>query len=1425
MFGKLAESWNTAMAQGGGRGASGDEAERRLEQLREQDQVRRAMAESKKGRGAVPAGELISKPLPLSALSDEYAQGTRADLYRAKRHHLEGQYATIRRVRGDGNCFYRGFHVSWMERLLQLPRVEQSRVWLRLVPQAIQEYEDSLPDGPLRGELDKLGKEFADRTREMCDAVLVSGADAAGAVDVEVALHRAVSDPKAMEKSLRWLRLLISACMRKNSGEYEAFCVADGTRSFDAFLETEVETMGVEADQMQIMALTQALQLRVRVEYLDDTNAPWSTRGGVHRFEVCGPATRWGPAAAAEAREVAAAAGEAGNGMPPSPLQMPRAPLVACLLFRPGHYDVLSPRNWEDSMLSGAFGGVSRGRHLAPPLPPADVGRQCGGCSGPMQGCVLCATPLCVVSSCPQRLQLAEARASWAARKKKQLPEGWEERTEPKLGRKFYINHNDKTTSWELPAVEAPPKLHAQSEAALAKASTVLFHMPGEFGEALRLGGICDDCVAKLGVASLIDVAAEAAGSSQSHAAAGGGGGAAEAAAQQPVQPPAQPPVQPPAQPPTEVARAKMTALVENAEQVTQKIAMDPQTDILRYFKIADTLREQGEQRLKEDNHEDAYKLLLRLTSFFLERLPQHPNFKSAGEATTQRVALKEACRKALEDMGRLKPLLLATYTREAEEVAKAAAESAARNAAAASAANAAETARQEEEARRLAIDYDVLLRCPRATGPGGCGFLGFGTACKEHAVTCAAEAVQCPFAFAGCSVLAARAELHAHIGACPHALMGCKSCGEPVKRSEQAAHEQGCAGRLTACEWCAEQVPRNQMDLHRASACPGRNVSCQRCGATHVARDSDAHAQVCLATEVQCLWSCGEIVLRGGMATHQATCPGAWLRCPGAGCGERMRRRYAQEHWSRCPAMPEMCPEPECKKLVARRDMANHLKDQCEAVRRRKMFNCSLCGTEEDIDGCFSSDCVELEGTNHRFCFECIVGHVRNTITGMSDATRDQVTCPGRYDPETYEHTPCSCEISPHQVQGLQRPRPGADGQMFQLEAELNEKYSNILMLQFSRQQPGFKECPRSCGYGLDFGHQEPTYLTCHKCEISEDNAPFQRAAVGGNLTFCLAEGCRAPHDPRKISCQEYRRQMAEQRDGGGDQAMLPLIRAGIFKYCPGVGCPGEDGRGVLIQKAAGCQHMDCVAPPHGCGQKFCWHCLANHQTIVANDTSYHRRECLLWTPPGEDASQEPPRPETTCTRTKNADAMDAETLRWDAETQTHCACRHECPCDSKMEIVDRCQCGAADAAVKLKDALERAAPIDDDGTPPKLPCEPSACICGHSVVRCSTCKVSFCRICNRAPHPGEPCLENQKSACASESEQMRRLQPAAAAGAEAAAPGAAAAAAPAPGAAGPSAAAAPSNGLVRVPRRVLQSDAAPGGFFGLMGLGPLGQ
>ncbi|CBZ25295.1 conserved hypothetical protein [Leishmania mexicana MHOM/GT/2001/U1103] len=81
----------------------------------------------------------------------------------------------------------------------------------------------------------------------------------------------------------------------------------------------------------------------------------------------------------------------------------------------------------------------------------------------------------------PQKqLELEEQVQAWrAARLQPQLnsalPDGWEERTDPKTGRTFYVDHKSKTTTWERPqpSVAAPPSAanvgsHASGGGAMA---------------------------------------------------------------------------------------------------------------------------------------------------------------------------------------------------------------------------------------------------------------------------------------------------------------------------------------------------------------------------------------------------------------------------------------------------------------------------------------------------------------------------------------------------------------------------------------------------------------------------------------------------------------------------------------------------------------------------------------------------------------------------------------------------------------------------------------------------------------------------------------------------------------------------------------------------------------------------------------------
>ena len=84
-------------------------------------------------KAAAPTPD-VGPVIPAKSLENE-CKGAEASLWRAKVRLIESRYAGMRRVRGDGNCFYRAVLMGWVERLLTLPLNERSTVWTKLVPE------------------------------------------------------------------------------------------------------------------------------------------------------------------------------------------------------------------------------------------------------------------------------------------------------------------------------------------------------------------------------------------------------------------------------------------------------------------------------------------------------------------------------------------------------------------------------------------------------------------------------------------------------------------------------------------------------------------------------------------------------------------------------------------------------------------------------------------------------------------------------------------------------------------------------------------------------------------------------------------------------------------------------------------------------------------------------------------------------------------------------------------------------------------------------------------------------------------------------------------------------------------------------------------------------------------------------------------
>ncbi|RMX69399.1 hypothetical protein DD238_002448 [Peronospora effusa] len=254
-------------------------------------------------------GPLLSDRMSVLCLKAEYVGNTNTNFMYGIES-LNTQYEALRRVRGDGNCFFRGFIFALCERLLPSfsGSLEDNHVTLRRhIQYKIQHSKNELiAIGYSDVAIDTFWETFVDylaamETRSYAELV------------------RDFQTEGGEAEYLVWyMRLLTAGYMKKKSEMFQPFI--DGLypgQTVAQFCAAEVEPMGKECDQPQITALTEALQVGVKIEYLDGSAGP----GEKLQSYVCSPS---------------------------HDVMKQRESEMITLLYRPGHYDILYLRESED---------------------------------------------------------------------------------------------------------------------------------------------------------------------------------------------------------------------------------------------------------------------------------------------------------------------------------------------------------------------------------------------------------------------------------------------------------------------------------------------------------------------------------------------------------------------------------------------------------------------------------------------------------------------------------------------------------------------------------------------------------------------------------------------------------------------------------------------------------------------------------------------------------------------------------------------------------------------------------------------------------------------------------------------------------------------------------------------------------------------
>jgi ubiquitin thioesterase protein OTUB1 len=237
---------------------------------------------------------LTSSIRPLAAsLEPEYRDAAAAGNFLAGVQALGKTYNRMRMVRGDGNCYYRAFLYSLAENFLQSP-LEQVSELLRFIKEEVLTAVLSAGYDP--DMLEVFYDSLVDLVERIAERKLTAEQ-----------FHEEMNQENSTSDYCTWfLRVVTAVHLKTNADRFLPFM--EGGIDIESFCKTSVEPMGKECENVQVLALAEALGIQVVVAYLDGHDLV----GGNVSQHVFGPT----------------------DGSIRANLHF---------LYRPGHYDILYP--------------------------------------------------------------------------------------------------------------------------------------------------------------------------------------------------------------------------------------------------------------------------------------------------------------------------------------------------------------------------------------------------------------------------------------------------------------------------------------------------------------------------------------------------------------------------------------------------------------------------------------------------------------------------------------------------------------------------------------------------------------------------------------------------------------------------------------------------------------------------------------------------------------------------------------------------------------------------------------------------------------------------------------------------------------------------------------------------------------------------
>lgn len=250
---------------------------------------------------------LTSDILPISDLVRQYDDGSNNTTFIRGAKYLAGKYKQVRRIRGDGNCYYRAIMYSVCESMLlgagSSGEIEAAK---KVELERLTTWAKSSMDEVTRHGYDRFAIEmFYEELVELFEYL------STGPPPAEV--HAKLNEENGSSEYCTWyLRVVTATYLKSDPDRFLPFI--EGGLDVPTFCSQEVEPMGKECSSVQVLALAEAMKVDVVIEYLDGRE--FDDARGLCRHE-------FGPSPQSNSADVSSSGTK------------------ITLLYRPGHYDIL----------------------------------------------------------------------------------------------------------------------------------------------------------------------------------------------------------------------------------------------------------------------------------------------------------------------------------------------------------------------------------------------------------------------------------------------------------------------------------------------------------------------------------------------------------------------------------------------------------------------------------------------------------------------------------------------------------------------------------------------------------------------------------------------------------------------------------------------------------------------------------------------------------------------------------------------------------------------------------------------------------------------------------------------------------------------------------------------------------------------------